>query len=157
MKYDDASWHYGGDFPESLSNENGATHIGMFLTWMIDNDFLSEEQEEECRESIKLVKSRILSGSEFLIKELDEVLTDEDLNEIGNLFSADYYDEKSQFSTLKGNYLLDYQKVFTAAYPNDPNIQNSIYFVEDTWANYEIIKQTIDHRFIEWTELGQSN
>ena len=28
-KYDDASWHYGGDFPDDLPEENGATHIGM--------------------------------------------------------------------------------------------------------------------------------
>ncbi|WP_265102660.1 hypothetical protein [Acinetobacter sp. 'aerobic (ED)'] len=35
MKYDDASWHYGGDFPADLPQEAGATHIGMFLTWML--------------------------------------------------------------------------------------------------------------------------
>ncbi|WP_262497415.1 DUF7832 domain-containing protein [Pedobacter caeni] len=28
-KYDDASWHYGGDFPKDLPQINGATHIGM--------------------------------------------------------------------------------------------------------------------------------
>jgi hypothetical protein len=37
-KYDDASWHYGGDYPEDLPNENVATHIGMFLQWCIEND-----------------------------------------------------------------------------------------------------------------------
>ena len=30
-KYDDASWHYGGDFPKDLPIEAGATHTGMFL------------------------------------------------------------------------------------------------------------------------------
>ncbi len=27
MKYDDASWHYGGDFPKGLNNEAGATDL----------------------------------------------------------------------------------------------------------------------------------
>ena len=35
MKYDDASWHYGGDFPSELSSDAGATHIGMFVTWAL--------------------------------------------------------------------------------------------------------------------------
>ena len=29
MKYDDASWHYNGDFPTDLPVEAGATHIGL--------------------------------------------------------------------------------------------------------------------------------
>ena len=33
MKYDDASWHYGGNFPKGLSRKNGATHIAFFLVW----------------------------------------------------------------------------------------------------------------------------
>jgi len=35
MKYDDASWHYGGDFPDDLPDEAGATHTGMFLAWAL--------------------------------------------------------------------------------------------------------------------------
>ncbi|RML48695.1 DUF7832 domain-containing protein [Pseudomonas avellanae] len=31
MKYDDASWHYNGNFPSDLPDTAGATHIGMFL------------------------------------------------------------------------------------------------------------------------------
>ena len=33
MKYDDAGWHVGGDFPDDLPPEAGATHIGMFAAW----------------------------------------------------------------------------------------------------------------------------
>jgi hypothetical protein len=33
MKYDDALWHYEGDYPKKLPNENAAIHIGMFITW----------------------------------------------------------------------------------------------------------------------------
>jgi hypothetical protein len=47
VKYDDASWHYGGDFPKGLPQKAGATHIGMFLAWMILNGLSSEELMEE--------------------------------------------------------------------------------------------------------------
>ena len=50
MKYDDASWHFGGDYPEDLPDENGATHIGMFLAWCIAHNFFSEELEEDFEE-----------------------------------------------------------------------------------------------------------
>ena len=47
MKYDDASWHYDGNFPADLPDEAGATHIGMFLCWIImrrmEGDFLKEQ------------------------------------------------------------------------------------------------------------------
>jgi len=51
MKYDDASWHYDGDYPEDLPIENTSTHIGMFLKWCICknfySEFLMEDSEEE--------------------------------------------------------------------------------------------------------------
>ncbi len=31
MKYDDASWHYGGEFPADSPDEFGGTHIGLSL------------------------------------------------------------------------------------------------------------------------------
>jgi hypothetical protein len=52
-KYDDASWHYGGDFPEGLPQKNGATHTGMFLNWCINNDLISDELKEDAAEEIE--------------------------------------------------------------------------------------------------------
>jgi hypothetical protein len=75
-KYDDSSWHYGGDYPDDLPQENASTHIGMFLTWCIDNNLLSEEQLEDSEEDISAVKNRELTGAEFLINNCDEKLTD---------------------------------------------------------------------------------
>jgi len=46
-KYDDASWHYGGNYPVGLPTKNGATHIGMFLAWCIENDLIAKELEDE--------------------------------------------------------------------------------------------------------------
>ncbi len=45
-KFDDASWHSGGDdFPEDLPEDNGATHIGFILTWLFEKGFLVELNE----------------------------------------------------------------------------------------------------------------
>ncbi|MDN3694377.1 hypothetical protein QWZ06_19865 [Chryseobacterium tructae] len=52
-KYDDASWHYGGEFPEGLPQKNGATHTGMFLNWCINNDLISDELKEDNEEEIE--------------------------------------------------------------------------------------------------------
>ncbi|RYD71964.1 MAG: hypothetical protein EOP53_22755 [Sphingobacteriales bacterium] len=71
-KYDDAFWHYGGDFPEELEKEAGATHIGMFISWCIDNNLMSEMQEEDAGDDIQLVKERKMTGAEFLINNCDE-------------------------------------------------------------------------------------
>ncbi len=35
MKYDDASWHFGGDYPSDLPQENACTHTGVFLAWAL--------------------------------------------------------------------------------------------------------------------------
>jgi hypothetical protein len=37
MKYDDASWHYGGDFPTDLPRKAGSTHIALFLACAVLN------------------------------------------------------------------------------------------------------------------------
>ena len=34
-KYDDAYWHYRGEFPTELPASAGATHIGMFVAWAL--------------------------------------------------------------------------------------------------------------------------
>lgn len=78
MKYDDASWHYGGDFPADLPQAAGAAHIGMFLAWLIRNDYASQELIEEAEEEIGSLKSEKLSGAQFLLRVLDEKFTNQE-------------------------------------------------------------------------------
>jgi len=147
-KYDDSSWHYAGNYPKNLPNENAATHIGMFLTWCIDNDIMSEEQMEDSEEDLLLVKTRLLTGAEFLINNCDEKFTTDDLNEIGNLFATDYYGlprEKSAFSLEYGDYIKDYEELFL-----NPESCNSFYEVENTWDNYNLLRPILNKRMEEW-------
>ena len=149
-KYDDASWHYNGDFPDNLPTENGATHIGMFLTWCIDNDLLSREQTEDNKEDIENVKNRIMTGAKFLIVNCDEKLTDYDLNSIGNKFASAYYEynKKTKFSEFYANYIDDYSGIL-----NNSSIEKDLYEIENSWINYKLLKPIIDQRFIEWKEF----
>ncbi|MDO5105546.1 hypothetical protein [Capnocytophaga sp.] len=144
MKYDDASWHYGGDFPADLPNENGATHIGMFLAWCIENDLISDWLQEEAEEEIQQVKEGKLSGVDFLISVCDEKLLDDDLSEIGNAFAQDYYENDTDFGEKFGSYMGDYINTL------DREEMESLYEVENTPENYQLLKKVINKRFQDW-------
>lgn len=99
-KYDDASWHYEGNYPENLPTANAATHIGMFLAWCITNDLISTEQLDDYGSDIEEVKARRMTGAEYLISICDEKLYEEDLNELGNNSENEAYSVKDNW----GNY-----------------------------------------------------
>ncbi len=143
MKYDDASWHYGGDFPDNLPGEAGATHIGMFLAWALINDMAGELHLEGARESIKKVKNQEMTGSEFLLKECDGKFTNEDLNEEGNSFAQHYFNDGDGY----GKYIKDYQEALSSGLP-------SMYHVEDSWENFSMLKPFLDKAYQEWKLVG---
>ena len=149
-KYDDASWHYGGEYPAELPQENGATHIGFFLTWCIENNLISDFQLEESSEDVKRVLNREITGREFLLTNCDEKFTDEDLNDLGNDFAKDYYDGESEFSKSHPSYLTDYEKV-VGFFSQEMGIElKSFYHVDNSWEFYEGIKALLDERFLQW-------
>ena len=143
MKYDDASWHYGGDFPDDLPDTAGATHIGMFLAWALINDMAGELHLEGSQESIEKVKNRDMTGSEFLIRECDEKFTDEDLNNEGNSFVKYYFDDEEGY----GKYISDYEEALSSELP-------SMYHVKDTWENFDKLKPLIDKAYQQWKSVG---
>ena len=143
-KYDDASWHYLGEFPEKLPKIKGATHIGIFLEWCIQSDLMSDEQIEDFYDGILKVKENQMSGVEYLINNCDEIFSDNDLNEIGNCFAKAYYENNSEFGKQYSNYTSDYCHVLE----NDKN--ETIYDIDDTLENRILMKDTIDKRFVEW-------
>lgn len=143
-KYDDASWHYSGEFPKNLPKINGATHIGIFLEWCIQNDLMSEEQIDDFYEDILKVKDNKMSGIEYLINNCDKKFSDTDLNEIGNDFAMAYYESDTEFGKQYSDYLSDYCQVL------DNNTNNTIYHIENTSENRKRMKSIIDKRFVEW-------
>jgi hypothetical protein len=149
-KYDDASWHYEGDFPEDLQPLSGATHIGMLLTWIIEMDLYSEEVAEDCSEELKAVKEKTMTGATCLMQCFDGTLSDFELNDAGNEFISAYYDDETTFSRLYASYLQDYTNELNA----DARYE-SLYYIEDSWDNYAILKPIISQRFEEWKEFNE--
>jgi hypothetical protein len=136
MKYDDASWHYGGDFPKGLPNENGATHIGMFLSWIIERDLLSDELREDAAAELARVKRRKMTGAQFLLAVCDEKLSSNDLSPEGNRFAKAYFMKE---------YLEDYADLF------EPKL-SSLYELADTWKNYDRLRPILEDRFAKWSK-----
>ncbi len=135
---DRMDWHYGGDFPENLPQENGGTHIGMFLTWIIENDLISELHREDSQEAILKVINHQMTGRDFLIEQCDEKLWEDDLNEQGLLFTKHYYESDI--------YIQDYSELLATEV-------ESIYEVENSWDNYQKLKPIIDSRYNEWKSI----
>lgn len=137
MAIDRMDWHYGGDFPQGLPNENGGTHIGFYLTWIIQQNLAGEFHQEESSEELRLVQARELDGREFLINMCDEKFTDEDVNSEGYAFTEYYYEAED------GGFFDDYEHVLMGDLP-------SIYHVENSWENYDKIAPVITKAYEKW-------
>ena len=137
MKYDDASWHYEGDFPEDLPPSAGATHIGMFFAWALLADLGGELHTEELPDGLLRLRNRDVTPGQHFIDACDQKLTDEDLNDEGNTFALAYFDSD------QAEYLKDYESALAQNLPN-------VYHIGDTWDNFEKLKPILDQRFSEW-------
>ena len=138
MTYDRADWHSGGDFPEELSYEHGATHIGMYLAWAILNGLEGGFLNDNFSESLQAVRERRMTGAEFLLQECDGKFWDEHLSPEGDEFTKLYYAKR---------YSNDYASTFVD--------QPSVYHVADTWENYERIGEKIDSEYQHWKDRGK--
>lgn len=145
MAHDRADAHYGGDFPTDLPPEAGATHIGMFLAWAILRGLESESHQRESAEALDALRQHRMTGREFLITLCDEKFWEQDLSEIGNAFTRDYY-----VAVREPCYLTDYAGCLAVGLP-------SVYHVADTWENFARLAPILDRRFAEWKERREEN
>ncbi len=137
VKYDDASWHYGGNFPKDLPDEAGATHTGMFVAWALLSGLAGEIHTVEFPQDLEKLRSRSVTPGQFFLDACDGKFTDEDLNDEGNSFAESYFDFD------RGSYLTDYQRVLADGLP-------STYHVEDNWGNFDKLRPVLDGRLQEW-------
>jgi len=105
MKYDDASWHYGGEFPKDSPEEYGATHIALFMKWCFIKGWAGELHIEEEPEELGKVIDGSMSAVEFFLNFCDGKLTGENFNDEGQRFAQKYYGDS-------GLYLSDYTESF---------------------------------------------
>jgi len=85
-----------------------------------------------------------MTGRDFLFQQCDEKFWDDDLNDEGNEFTSWYYSENDEG---RPDYLTDYATLFEAQAPH-----GNVYYVEDTWENFDKIAAAIDQRFAEWKQ-----
>jgi len=105
LKYDDAKWHYGGDFPKESPQAYGGTHVALFLRWCFLRGWAGDLHVAENPDDVDRMKRGELSATDFLFKWCDGKFTNEDLNSEGNAFAANYYGSDK-------TYLNDYAKAF---------------------------------------------
>ena len=141
MKYDDASWHYGGDFPVDLPDEAGATHAGMFVAWALLTGLAGNIHITDYPGDIAQLQDRSTTPGAFFLSACDGKFTNEDLSEEGNAFAASYFNFES------GDYLADYERTLGQGLPAGPN---SLYYVADTWDNFDKLKPLLDQRLADW-------
>ncbi len=137
MKYDDASWHSEGDFPADLPAEAGATHIGMFFAWLMLNGMGGSAMSGGLDAEIHLLADRTRTPGQFLLEYADGKLVGDLLNQEANAFTLDYYDADD------GQFLEDYEAILADDLP-------SLYHVEDTWVNFDLLAAALQKRLMEW-------
>jgi hypothetical protein len=143
MIYDDASWHYGGDFPAGLPPEAGATHIGMFLAWMVLNGHGGATHAA----ALAGLSERVATPGSWFLRSCDEKLTDTDLSAEGNRFAQAYYlFDEDRHDEGEPSYLSDYAKSF-------PDLE-SAYSVPDDWASFDRLAPILMHRFALWRGMN---
>ena len=131
MKYDDASWHSGADFPADLPPEAGATHTGMFLAWALLSGLAGELHETELPDDLEQLRRREVTPGSFFLATCDGKFTDEDLSPEGNAFADHYFDLE------KGQYLADYDQVLSGEL-------ESQYLGPDSWESFDRIRPLLD-------------
>lgn len=135
--YDLAKNHFLGDFPASLPIEKAYLHIGIYMGWVIDMKLYSEYFEEEASTEIYRFSRREI-GCIILAEIWNGALSHELFNDETNLFTYYYY--------AGGLFKKDYTEVLVKSH-------KTIYHVEDTWENYEKLRDRMTERFIEWKKL----
>lgn len=141
MAIDKAEWHY-ETFPEGMKKEMAATHIGMFFTWLLDNNMLDDGLLEQFGTELEKVEKREQTGAEFLFDLFDgalqeDMMTEEALEFAGEYYVNEYLDDYADALGVNGNDL-------------------SLYQVADSWDHYDRVEAMLDRMYEKWTNEKHS-
>ena len=145
MIFDDAAWHYNGDYPAGMPAVAAATHIGLFVAWAQLNG-LGAQRHDGARADLQ---GRVVMPGAWFLANCGEQLTDLDLSDEGNRFATDYYlYDEDRHEDGDPSYLPDYAKSF-------PDAENA-YSVADTWESYDRLGPLLAARFAMWQGRNRS-
>ena len=117
MKYDDASWHSGGDFPADLPSEAGATHTGMFLAWALLSGLGGSLHTEDFPEDVERLKATYSFSAKSLVRIIGQYVST-DRNVALYTFPITAHDGAFLGSILY-SYKLNWQTVLFVGYGDD--------------------------------------
>jgi predicted DNA-binding WGR domain protein len=138
--FDNASWHYGGDFPCELDSHQAYIHTGFFIGWLLRKKLFTSEFQKDNIEGISKFLRKDITAPEFYKVYMDGKFMSYELNDQGIAFTIYYFD--TDFS--KSMYLDDLIAILCK------NI-SSIYYIKDNWQNFEIIADLINQRYQDWS------
>jgi hypothetical protein len=141
IEYDRWSWHTEGKFPKDLPPEQGFVHIGLYLTWLIDRDFLDPvwAREAGAEGSAAAIKRREQTGS--ALRDLTRgSLTSAMVNFEGRGFTSAYY-------VPEYGYARDYRDLFGR--------RADYYAVPDDWGSFDRLAPWLDRRLEQWAAAGR--
>jgi hypothetical protein len=140
--FDKAKWHVNDAFPKELNQYQSYVHTGLYVAWLVDNNFYEEDFKSENDEAVLKHLKRQTSPVKFYELQLDGVFDAEGLTQEAIKFTSHYFDFEN------GKYLEDY---FSILDPNDE--LPSLFHVEDSWENFEKLKPVLNERLREWRQL----
>ncbi len=114
----------------------------MFLALAILNNLEGQLHREDSQADLAAVRSRKMTGRDFLFRDCDGKFWEEDLSDHGNEFARWYYAPETGGY---GPYIGDYEASLAEKLP-------SIYHVADTWENFDKLAPLIDRRFAQWKQ-----
>ena len=134
---DRADWHYGGNYPSGMPPENGGTHIGIYLAWVISRGLGSKQLRKLAGHRFEALERREITGRTILFEELDEKFFSTLLSSEGRSFTHEYYESN--------RYVQDYAEVLGGGLP-------TLYHVADSWENFDLMAPLLDRRLAAWRE-----
>jgi hypothetical protein len=142
VKFDDASWHTEGEFPNDLPEAAASTHIRAFVVWCIRHDLVSDEFRAGNESVLATAKTIGWMSDDDLGRCCDGKLISEDFTPEGEAFALSYY------RPITFHYLADYESL-TADY-------SSIYHAPDDPSWFATVAEVISRRFEDWKQTGRT-
>jgi hypothetical protein len=138
-KFEDASWHSEGDFPEDLDADAAATHGGMYVAWLTLLGLVSKSRQADFPQTKEDLMNRVITPGQCFLRDFDGKLTTEDLGSGAIGFTKHYY------LPAKRGFHSDYMKALGL---NDDNF----YTAPDSWETFEKLGAVFSKRFNAWVK-----
>lgn len=150
--FDKAQYHAkASSFPKDAPYAQAYVHIGFFLGFLAEANLLRDERMS--KKKVKQFLAREVRAGE-LCKFFGGALSPLDLKPEGIVFSYYYYAGSSHDKDVIGISDVLYLADYGSALENEIALAGDAYRIEDSWENYEKVKQRIQSRFDSWIKSG---